>query len=302
MVGKLQPLSSRFPIVNTDGTPTLYMTQWAQQRMEEIGVAVDVAKATEISQEVVNLYDQTYALQAGSGIGITPDGHLSSNPVIAAKVQEILDQIATSRGSVLYRGAAGWQALNPGTSGYVLQTNGPGADPTWAAQSGGGGGGTGYAFAITSNTQVSTSAFATKGRTITPIPSVTLTGVSTVFTVVAGATYKLSIIRLTEAVISEVVATAPILPPTTGAGVLVFTEIVAPLIGGLTYGIVITRTDSTATSALGVQGAALTSSAWGGIATASVIGSITLASSNPAIGQTVNLSTSPMTGDFQYTS
>ena len=47
--------------------------------------------------------------------------------------------IGSTRGSILYRGASGWTALMPGTSGYVLSTNGSGADPTWVAQTGGGG-------------------------------------------------------------------------------------------------------------------------------------------------------------------
>lgn len=53
---------------------------------------------------------------------------------------ELLDFISSTQGSILYRGASGWAALGPGTSGYFLQTNGPAADPTWAAGGGGGGG------------------------------------------------------------------------------------------------------------------------------------------------------------------
>ena len=50
----------------------------------------------------------------------------------------ILDTIGSTRGQVLYRGASGWAVLSPGTSGQVLQTNGAGADPSWATVSGGG--------------------------------------------------------------------------------------------------------------------------------------------------------------------
>ena len=49
----------------------------------------------------------------------------------------ILDTIGSTRGQILYRGASGWAALSPGTSGQVLQTNGAGADPSWATASGG---------------------------------------------------------------------------------------------------------------------------------------------------------------------
>lgn len=46
-----------------------------------------------------------------------------------------------TRGSVMIRGAAGWQELAPGTSGDVIMSNGTGADPTYQTPPGGGGGG-----------------------------------------------------------------------------------------------------------------------------------------------------------------
>lgn len=45
----------------------------------------------------------------------------------------VLDFIGSTRGSVLYRGASGWAALTPGTSGLPLTSNGAGADPSYAA-------------------------------------------------------------------------------------------------------------------------------------------------------------------------
>jgi hypothetical protein len=50
----------------------------------------------------------------------------------------VLDAISSTRGAVLYRGASGWSALAPGTSGQFLKTLGAGADPAWATASGGG--------------------------------------------------------------------------------------------------------------------------------------------------------------------
>ena len=47
-------------------------------------------------------------------------------------ISSYLDSFSNTQGSVLYRGSTGWQALSPGTSGYVLQTQGTGADPRWA--------------------------------------------------------------------------------------------------------------------------------------------------------------------------
>lgn len=44
--------------------------------------------------------------------------------------------MGNARGSVLFRGAAAWTSLGPGTAGQVLQTNGAAADPTWSASGG----------------------------------------------------------------------------------------------------------------------------------------------------------------------
>lgn len=46
---------------------------------------------------------------------------------------QILDQVGTTRGSLLYRGAATWGALTPGTSGLPLLSSGTGADPAYGA-------------------------------------------------------------------------------------------------------------------------------------------------------------------------
>lgn len=50
-----------------------------------------------------------------------------------------LDAITATHGSVLYRGAAAWTGLPPGTLGDFLQTQGVGADPLWAPAGAGGG-------------------------------------------------------------------------------------------------------------------------------------------------------------------
>jgi hypothetical protein len=60
-------------------------------------------------------------------------------PVVFDRLQDLTDVTFASiaRGNVLYRGASAWQNLAPGTSGQVLQTNGAGADPSWATVSAG---------------------------------------------------------------------------------------------------------------------------------------------------------------------
>jgi hypothetical protein len=55
-------------------------------------------------------------------------------------IQLLLNLISGVRGSILYRGAAGWAALGPGTLGYALLTQGAGADPLWGEVAASGGG------------------------------------------------------------------------------------------------------------------------------------------------------------------
>ena len=48
--------------------------------------------------------------------------------------------VGSTQGSILYRSASSWAALTPGTVGYVLQSGGASANPSWAPSGGGGGG------------------------------------------------------------------------------------------------------------------------------------------------------------------
>lgn len=140
MAGELQPLAQNFKIVDENGFPTFYFIKWAQQRQIDIVSAVSAEQALQIATDYVLNYLLAHQLQEGSGIQISPDGNISNSPLISADAQEILDQISATRGAILYRGLLGWAALDPGTSGYFLQTAGTGADPVWAVAGGGGGG------------------------------------------------------------------------------------------------------------------------------------------------------------------
>lgn len=131
MPGNLQPLDQKFAIVDAQGNPTDYFTRWAQQRQIDIVDSITLAD--------LQAYLTAHMLREGSGIQFTPDGDINNSPLIAADVQEILDQVSATRGVVLYRGLLGWAALAPGTAGFVLSTNGAGADPTWIAPPAGGG-------------------------------------------------------------------------------------------------------------------------------------------------------------------
>lgn len=48
---------------------------------------------------------------------------------------QVLDWLGSTRGAVLYRGSGGWAILSPGASGTFLQSQGAGADPTYATPS-----------------------------------------------------------------------------------------------------------------------------------------------------------------------
>ena len=51
---------------------------------------------------------------------------------MATSVSTLLDHaIGNTRGSILERGASGWQIIMPGTSGYIFTSGGSGSDPSW---------------------------------------------------------------------------------------------------------------------------------------------------------------------------
>lgn len=50
---------------------------------------------------------------------------------LGVNIQTLLDSISSTQGAILYRNATMWVALAPGTSGQVLQTGGPSANPSW---------------------------------------------------------------------------------------------------------------------------------------------------------------------------
>lgn len=61
-------------------------------------------------------------------------------------LSQVLDWLGTSRGSIIYRGAATWNVLGPGLDGQVLTTKGGTADPQWGGGSGATGGGVDKVF------------------------------------------------------------------------------------------------------------------------------------------------------------
>jgi hypothetical protein len=77
-------------------------------------------------------------------------------------LSEILDFVGSAaQGDILYRGASTWTRLAAGTNGHYLQTKGSGANPEWAAVSGGSGGTKTYAVFTAEHNQPPATDFAT---------------------------------------------------------------------------------------------------------------------------------------------
>lgn len=140
----MQNLEINTPIVDANGMPTPYFMRLLQTRGLLQGDDHDLLTA--LLARIVEGLDGTITVTNGA---LTDTGNIK----IAAKIQFLLDQISAVRGTVLYRGAAGWSGLAPGTSGDVLSTNGAGADPSWITPSGGGGGRTLIQRIVTAGSQ-----------------------------------------------------------------------------------------------------------------------------------------------------
>lgn len=84
---------------------------------------------------------KAYADALALGVPSIPDGDIMANTTggaaspVGTPLSTILDHAlaTTARGTVIFRGAAGWIALPPGSSGQVLKSGGAGADVTWGA-------------------------------------------------------------------------------------------------------------------------------------------------------------------------
>jgi hypothetical protein len=96
-----------------------------------------------------------------SALGVTAvgaTGSILAGNTSAAPTFQTLSAIidaatgTTTQGSILFRGASGWTALSPSTSGRVLTTNGAGLDVSWSTVSG-----TGTVTSISAGTGLATS-------------------------------------------------------------------------------------------------------------------------------------------------
>lgn len=122
-MANVPPIPWGMPITDPKtGAASPEFMQWWQQLF---------GTQNELSDALTEKVPETRQIIAGTGL--TGGGDLSQDRTLTADEQAILDQIGTTQGSILYRGASAWAALGPGTNGQVLQTQGAGADPQWVS-------------------------------------------------------------------------------------------------------------------------------------------------------------------------
>lgn len=91
--------------------------------IEPSGSSIRVKDGSITAAKLANINSQRVIGRNTVGAGVTE----------AVTAEQILDWIGSTRGSILYRGAAAWVILTPGTAGHALVSSGPGADPAYAA-------------------------------------------------------------------------------------------------------------------------------------------------------------------------
>lgn len=79
--------------------------------------------------DISNKADKSIQIIAGDGLD--GGGTLAADITIDVNIDEALDLVGSTVGSVLVRGASGWQILIPGTAGYSLTSNGAGLLPSY---------------------------------------------------------------------------------------------------------------------------------------------------------------------------
>lgn len=165
-MAKVSPLNWQIAITNPGGAPTAeFQRAWqeiqnvtgdipALDTSAEVSAVLDKIGATPGSLlhrgatgwQIITGADGDLLKRGATGWQVLPSsgsgsqylsGALTWSTPAGPGIQTLLDGISSTRGVVLYRGASAWAALSPGTSGYVLQTNGAGADPSWVAGGGG---------------------------------------------------------------------------------------------------------------------------------------------------------------------
>ncbi len=115
--------SGNVTLTSSDVTTALGFTPISGNQTITLSGVLSGSGATSIAAGFAPISTGT-AIANVSGITAAP---------IATPIQDIIDSISATQGSVLYRNAVAWVPLNPGTVGQVLQTEGPSANLQWAS-------------------------------------------------------------------------------------------------------------------------------------------------------------------------
>lgn len=117
------PAAGQLLVGNAGGTAYGLQSMSGDGTLSSAG-ALTIANSAISNAKMANMANNTLKSNISGGAAAPADNTLTA----------ILDNIFSStQGSILYRGAANWSALGPGTNGHFLQTQGAGANPQWAA-------------------------------------------------------------------------------------------------------------------------------------------------------------------------
>lgn len=116
-------IEERNSIATFDATNAMYYLLTAEER-ESVREAVKGTQWLARDLHTVLMYGTFFLFSR-------PDGRLIYPMAYNSEVSQALDALGFEVGSILIRTEDGWRAIEPGTSGQVLTSNGPGMPPTW---------------------------------------------------------------------------------------------------------------------------------------------------------------------------
>ena len=126
--------------VNAGQTGLEYITPGALYLLNTVGTS-EINNAAITNQKLASVPANTVKGRATTTGTPTDLSMTTLKSMLNYSIDDLIG--ASNQGDILYYNGSTWTRLVPGTAGNVLQTNGPGANPTWVAPSGGGGGGVG---------------------------------------------------------------------------------------------------------------------------------------------------------------